>query len=730
MEIPREYLEDLRKKLANVKLEVENSMGQIISRGNDYRQGLLEWVEEHSISKKEFDSEYPNIGKEPLGQGSTSVIYETKDSKVVRVTRAPVEDLAIVNSLNASRVETDILEKLRGSPYIVELFETRIVGLDVYHVMEKAEFGSLDKHIPAEGMSVNRALACMQQIFSGLAYIHSQGIVHYDIKPANILVFKNGQLKLTDFELSLRVRTGPSQDVKIVDDKGDELEEYVFGGSPAFMSPEVIAIKPTTKDIFKTDIFSAGMTFLNLLTAGRHYAKPPLVLLRERLSSDPVREALRIEKVFRGKSCNRCKSLFKYTLQSDPSDRKSAAWIVEHMTKWTLHPRQFGFDDAKSKSIVAQMVRGGMNAQMVRGGMNQKMSLQVWLDKHKITREMFTQRYTLTDTTLFKGGMSEVVKMRDTRDSNNPRALRMSFTRDGDLNNFKNETEIMQTLQGSPYVVKLFETFVLTIKPPAGLHVMELADAGSLLDHIPASGMTSDRALACMQQIFCGLAFVHSRNIIHYDVNPQNILVFGDGRLKLTDFGVSLRVEGDVLRLWNDIRQQWYPYAGTVDYMAPEIHFPVQSTGTRHQYRKISDLKHEDVFKVDIFSAGVMFLELLTHFLGDIVLGSYDKEAYSQALRVEKAHREVMRENNPGKKMGKLCNRCKKLFQYTFRKIHKRKSAAEIVHAMRTWTLHPRQFGFDDAKSKPIVAQMVRETVRSRRGGGESKVENRVQLRL
>ena len=58
----------------------------------------------------------------------------------------------------------------------------------------------------------------------------------------------------------------------------------------------------------------------------------------------------------------------------------------------------------------------------------------------------------------------------------------------------------------------------------------------------------------------------------------------------------------------------------------------------------------------------------------------------------------------------------------TLRKIHKRKSAAKIVDAMRTWTLV--QFGFDDAKSKSIVAQMVQ----SRGARGESKV--RVQLRF
>ena len=275
-------------------------------------------------------------------------------------------DKAIVRALNRSRAETDLLEKLQGSPYIVKLFKTVIVGLDVAHIMEKAEFGSLDTHIPTKGMSVNRALACMQQIFSGLAFLHSQGFVHCDIKPANMLVFKNGQLKLTDFDISLRVRPSSSQYAKVVDCEGDELKKYMFAGSVEYMSPEVLGqgdiLRSRTGDvIFNIDIFSAGMTFLQLLTNFMKRAPfsttPKMKIIRDRINSNPVQEALRIEKKLRGNACKRCKSLFRYTLQSDPSSRKSAAWIVNRMTKWTWRPGRFGFDDAKSKSIVAQMVQ-------------------------------------------------------------------------------------------------------------------------------------------------------------------------------------------------------------------------------------------------------------------------------------------------------------------------------------------------------------------------------------
>jgi serine/threonine protein kinase len=387
---PVKDVEKLEGILANAELS-----------GNDYRPELLEWYKKHLISGQKFVSEYPDIHPEKtLGQGA--IIYETKGSKVVRVSQAKdsvqkdpnktAEELqkeadnAIVEALNQSRAETDLLEKLQGSPYIVKLFKTRIVKLDVCHIMEKAEFGSLNTHIPAKGMSVNRALACMQQIFSGLAFIHSQGFVHYDIKPANILVFKNGQLKLTDFEMSLRVRPSSSQYAKIVDWNGNELQKYLFAGSARYMSPEVLSQgdipRSRTGDVlFNTDIFSAGMTFLQLLT--NFLKRPPFLttlpkkIIIDRINSNPVQEAVNIEKKLRGNACKRCKSLFRYTLQSDPSSRKSAAWIVDRMTKWTWRPGRFGFDDAKSKSIVAQMVqrRGGD----ARGGTRGESKVQLRL---------------------------------------------------------------------------------------------------------------------------------------------------------------------------------------------------------------------------------------------------------------------------------------------------------------------------------------------------------------
>ena len=310
--------------------------------GNDFRPQLLAWVNTHTINKSLFARRFPI--EQQIGQGATSNIYKS-GSKVIRATKATGNTVNIVDTLNRSRVETEIMELVQ-SPNVVRLFETHIVGLTTCHIMEFADAGSLYDYIPANGMTAERALACMQQIFQALSFIHSKRVVHYDVKPQNVLAFKNGKLKLTDFDLSVRGE---------IDEYGDPMTKYFFGGSVAFMAPEVMQ-QGEIDDIYKLDIYSAGRMFLMLLTNHDSFQSQAQDIILQTLQSNPYSNALRIEKV-KGRSCKRCRLLFRYTLQRLPRSRKSAQWIVNRMTSWTWRPNQYGFDDQKSKTIVEDIVK-------------------------------------------------------------------------------------------------------------------------------------------------------------------------------------------------------------------------------------------------------------------------------------------------------------------------------------------------------------------------------------
>lgn len=94
--------------------------------------------------------------------------------------------------------------------------------------MELVAGGSLDKQMqPGQPWPVESAMRIVKQIAEALDYAHAQGIVHRDIKPGNILLHHNGQVKVADFGLARLVS-------QTITRTGDKM------GTPAYMSPQQI----------------------------------------------------------------------------------------------------------------------------------------------------------------------------------------------------------------------------------------------------------------------------------------------------------------------------------------------------------------------------------------------------------------------------------------------------------------------------------------------------------
>lgn len=116
-------------------------------------------------------------------------------------------------------------------------------------------------------------------------------------------------------------------------------------------------------------------------------------------------------------------------------------------------------------------------------------------------------------------------------------------------------------------------------------------------------------AVAIMKQLTSAVSHAHEHHIIHRDIKPQNVLIKDDGTVKITDFGIA--VANDSVQLtWNNA------VMGSAHYLAPE-----QAQG-----------KEPDP-KIDIYSLGIVFYELLT---GDVPFkGASPTEIAVQHLRSE-----------------------------------------------------------------------------------------------
>lgn len=98
----------------------------------------------------------------------------------------------------------------------------------------------------------------MTQILQGLLYLHDQGVIHRDIKGANILTTKDGKVKLADFGVSTSTLAA----------SGDKEAQVV--GTPYWMAPEVIQLSGATT---ASDIWSLGCTVIELLEGKPPYHK-------------------------------------------------------------------------------------------------------------------------------------------------------------------------------------------------------------------------------------------------------------------------------------------------------------------------------------------------------------------------------------------------------------------------------------------------------------------------
>jgi len=219
-------------------------------------------------------SEVDNIQQQPesigrylvlgaLGRGANGIVFKAQDPAIGRF--VAIKTVAIKTTSGAtSRVE--LVERLRVEaraagnlrhPNIVTIFE---VGEDYetpYLVMDYVDGETLAALSLKRGaLSTAETLKILWQIASALDYAHDKGVLHKDIKPANILIDRAGQVMLLDFGIAAVTKTltaGPG---------------VLALGTPAYMSPEQILNKTVTH---RADIFSLAIVAFELFSGKRPF---------------------------------------------------------------------------------------------------------------------------------------------------------------------------------------------------------------------------------------------------------------------------------------------------------------------------------------------------------------------------------------------------------------------------------------------------------------------------
>ena len=233
--------------------------------------GSMVWEEGRPASIGRYDV------RREIGRGMMGVVYEAVDTVLGRTIALKTIHLAFPTAVHEREeferrffAEAQIAARL-SHPNIVVVHD---VGRDpetgtLFIALEHLDGQPLSTLVsPASPLPWHEALRIVQRVAEGLHHAHGQGVVHRDVKPANIVRLSTGVPKILDFGIA---RLGQEQ--------GDQTQERHFFGTPLYMSPEQALGRPVDG---RSDLFALGAVLYFLLVGRAAFAAEniPTILVR------------------------------------------------------------------------------------------------------------------------------------------------------------------------------------------------------------------------------------------------------------------------------------------------------------------------------------------------------------------------------------------------------------------------------------------------------------------
>ena len=250
-----------------------------------------------------------------IGRGAAGTVYLARDIKLQRLVALKVLLGSVAR--NPAAVKTFHREAQAAAPLrhpgIVRIYAAGYLNGIPYIAMEYVEGEPLDRFIRRNGiMKWQQALFIAGQVAQALGCAHAAGVVHRDVKPANMLLDAQGNVRLTDFGIA-NIQRGPS---KAVDDLG-------FIGTPHYMAPEQCDRAEVTH---KADLYALGVVIYQMIAGVLPFEAENAMALVKKITND---EAPRLNRVFTDIPDDVAR-LVAHLLEKSPDARpESAAQVFE-----------------------------------------------------------------------------------------------------------------------------------------------------------------------------------------------------------------------------------------------------------------------------------------------------------------------------------------------------------------------------------------------------------------
>ncbi len=280
---------------------------------------------------------------ELIDTGGMAAVWRARDEVLARTVAVKIlrEDLAGDPGF-ARRFQHEAVAAARLThPNIVSVYDTGVDDDTSFIVMEHSEGSNLREVMAERGpFEPEEAAALAAPILEALAYAHANGVVHRDVKPANILVADDGRVQVTDFGIAKAAFTGTD-----LTTTGKAL------GTVRYLSPEQVQGSEVNA---RSDLYSLGIILYELLTGRVPFqAESDMAVALMRLNKDPIPP-----RAFRGGIPREVEALVLRALARRPEDRFPSAESMRSALERAVGGSDLSatqpFSAPRSRSLVQQ----------------------------------------------------------------------------------------------------------------------------------------------------------------------------------------------------------------------------------------------------------------------------------------------------------------------------------------------------------------------------------------
>ncbi len=209
---------------------------------------------------------------ELVGRGGTAEVWRATDTQLERTVALKLVTGAHDESAARAADEAKTLARM-SHPSLVQVYDA---GTDntgrPWVVMEFVDGKTLGQAMATAPLPVERVAEIGARVAEGLDHVHSQAMVHRDVKPANVLLRRDGGVRLTDFGIARLV------------DAAKVTSTGLMIGTASYLAPEQVTGEPVGPP---ADVYALGLVLLEALTGRREYAGPAVEAAMARLSRAP-----------------------------------------------------------------------------------------------------------------------------------------------------------------------------------------------------------------------------------------------------------------------------------------------------------------------------------------------------------------------------------------------------------------------------------------------------------